>query len=179
MMAPSPRLFVVFLTLFGIAFAVIYTPDAPQTKHPDFLATLWASEFESGPSQGAYPIGMASHPDGSMYIVNMYSHALSRFSTAVGGTEADNKIGYLQQVNVPCGMKFSADGTRLFVAQQSTGLVSEHRFTGPNIGERIGVCSVGTTQTTDLQIDPLSGDIFVSSLGAGQRVYRISSMFVT
>lgn len=166
---------VLLLVIVSIASAAPKVPDAPQTTHPDFLATLWASGFDhSGPNRGGYPIGLAGHPDGSMYIVNYDTGTLSKFSTATGGTEADNAIGVLN-LQHPTGMKFSPSG-RLYVASQDLGLITEHHYTAPNIGALISTCILGVGQATDLQFDPLSGDIFVSTLTSGNKVYRVSSM---
>lgn len=173
----NANIVIVFVLLaLGIANAAIRTPDVPHTMHQDYKATLFASHFD-GPEadRGGYPIGLAGHPDGSLYVANSHMNTLCKMDTSVGGTEAQTKIGELQGVVHPSGMKFSTDG-RLFVASQIGGTVTEHEYTGPNIGAIIGTCHTGTDRNTDLQIDPLSGDIFFSTLRYGYRLYRITSM---
>eukprot|EP00698_Gefionella_okellyi_P005837 TRINITY_DN15278_c0_g1_i1.p1 TRINITY_DN15278_c0_g1~~TRINITY_DN15278_c0_g1_i1.p1 ORF type:complete len:352 (-),score=63.65 TRINITY_DN15278_c0_g1_i1:59-1114(-) len=163
--------------LLACAALVLALPDAPVTDHPGYKSTLFAHSFGGNGNDGGYAVGLAAHPDGSLYIGNYHTGTLSKWSVSQsGGTELDHKVGVLQDTVFPAGMKFSASG-RLFVANQGNARVTEHTATGAFVDSCIRLTEFN--QVTDLQIDPISQDIFVSTLGANKKVYRISNFATT
>ncbi len=176
--------------LLLVVVATVFSSSAfGATPAPGFSVIDWVTAVANGGAVG--PVGVAADPNSihDIYVMNYASGRLYRYTDTLGGVETSTSpIGLVQDLTVhgygwvggnnAAGIAFDKDG-RLYVALQAWQRVAEIDKTNGQIlrylASPFGAYGDGTgyfPAATGIAVDPLSGDIFVSTLGYG-RIARV------
>jgi len=136
---------------------------AAGTPAPGYAVTDFATGFGTFIPFGPGPIGVAFDAAGNLYSTAYFTGGLYRFPPA-GGTFETAQISSLG--SRVTGLAFDKSG-RLFVARQGEGDVLE---LDPATGAIKATVASGICNPNAVVVDPLSGDLFVSSCGTVQRL---------
>lgn len=177
-----------FGCLVALAFAVLAIVGASSafgaTAAPGYAVSDWATGMANTGSFGVGPVGVAADPNSihDIYVMNYASSRLYKYNDAAGGVEdATHFVGVVADTGIfaygtasgPAGIAFDKTG-RLYVAIQGWWRVAEIDKTSGQIlrylGSPYASFGDGTGQypgATGIATDPLSGDLFVSTLSLG------------
>jgi len=130
---------------------------------PGYAVTDFATGFGTFIPFGPGPIGVAFDAAGNLYSTAYFTGGLYRFPPAGGTFETAqiSSVGFRVT-----GLAFDKSG-RLFVARQGEGDVLE---LDPATGAIKATVASGICNPNAVVVDPLSGDLFVSSCGTVQRL---------
>jgi len=148
----------------GSATVNFINPSGPSacniglgTAAPGFAVTTFASGFPNSSCVG--PIGLAFDPNGNLLVGDFPTGVLYKFPPQGGVAGPATEVGPTSSTSL-AGLAFTADG-RLYAADQANNRVVE---LSPLTGAVLR--TVATVRVaTDIQVDPLSGDLFVSGTG--------------
>jgi hypothetical protein len=136
---------------------------AAGTPAAGYAVTDFATGFSTFLFYGPGPIGVAFDAQGNLYSTAYLSGGLYRFPPAGGTFETSliSSVGFRVT-----GLAFDKAG-RLFVARQGEGDVLE---LDPATGAVKATVASGICSPNAVVVDPLSGDLFVSSCGTVLRL---------
>jgi hypothetical protein len=137
---------------------------AAGTPAPGFAVTDFATGFNTFIPFGPGPIGVAFDAVGNLYSTAYYSGGVYRFPPS-GGTFETSRLGSVGYRVT--GLAFDRSG-RLFVARQGEGDILE---LNPSDASVKGTVASGICNPNAVVVDPLSGDLFISSCGTVQRLH--------
>jgi RHS repeat-associated protein len=124
------------------------------------------------PNGGIGPTGLAFDTDGSLFIQDYWNGTLYHVP-AGGGDVTGHQLTSLP--GTPDGLAMTPDGAHLYVARQGASDVVE---VNKSTGTILRTVATGLTCASDIVVDPISSDLFVSepcSDGSGVGVRRISN----
>ena len=140
------------------------------TAAPGYSVTTFAGNFPNDCFAGFGPIGLAFDANGTLYVGDNNNNSIYRFGQQGGIAGPATLLGTVpfSLGAGPMGLTFTKDG-RLYVGLRFGAKILE---VNPATGAVIRVAANLPDDPLDLHIDPLSGDLFVSTFGA---VYRITN----
>ena len=178
------------LTSF-LLFFLGSTPAAAQgancvTGLPVAAPAYSTSNFVTSMAYGAFggcagAAGMAFDDAGDMYVVNEADGHLYKFGAAGGFANPATRVTTTAYPLSWCSQElaFSADFSRLYMTRQFCGNAGDVVEISKADGHVIRTVATGMRCATGIAVDPLSGDLFVSSPcppgGGTDDIYRISN----
>jgi hypothetical protein len=136
---------------------------------PGYSVTTFASNFPIDCFSGQGPIGIAFDANGSLLVGDIFNSTLYRFGQQGGIAGPATKVAVVQGTTLG-GLVFTADG-RLYAALKSMNKVAE---LNPSTGAVIRMVAE-YTDPIGLAVDPISGDLFVSSQDGVARISNFTS----
>jgi DNA-binding beta-propeller fold protein YncE len=136
---------------------------------PGFAVTDFATGF---PNTGAVgPVGVAFDSNNNLLAMDYANGVLYRFGPLGGVAGATTQVNTTPIPGAPSGLAFGKDG-HLYLARQSASDVLE---LNPTTGSIVRTVASGVPCATGIATDPLSGDLFVSTVGCSSiGVMRLS-----
>src|SRR5208283_3876462 len=128
----------------------------PGMAAAGFAVKTFASGFPNTSCLG--PIGLAFDPNGNLLVGDYSTGVLYKFPPQGGVAGPATEVGNTGIVSLD-GLAFTRDG-RLYASDQADNTVVE---LDPNTGTVLRTVAK-VAFATDLAVDPLSGDLFASSL---------------
>jgi hypothetical protein len=153
------------------AFAVAAgaTPATAATGHNGASVRVFASGFPFD-DRGIGPVGLAFDDQRRLYVTDRH---LYRFGPPGGDASAAQLTG-TPLGTIATGLAFAADG-RLYAGRFTGDQVGEIVELDPSSGAVVRRVAAGLPCPTALAIDPLTSDLFVSTVSCGRQVLRISA----
>ena len=128
------------------------------------------SFLSSAPApSGVGPIGLTFDAGGSLLVGDGPDGFVYRFGTGGGVADSGHRVNATSVPGVLTGLAFGKDG-RLYAGRNSGGDVVE---IDPGTGAIVRTVIAGLGQVRALAVDPLSGDLFVTS--AGSSLIRVAN----
>jgi thiol-disulfide isomerase/thioredoxin len=128
-----------------------------QIKHDNVITAIGTGLFDFGHIDGSgdsarlqHPLGLAVHPDGSIYIADTYNGAIRRFDP-----KTNNVSTVARDLAEPSDICFSADGNSILVVEAASGDIT----TIP-VGQSTTVAGQ-TMRTVRPEIDIAAGSVTV------------------
>jgi WD40 repeat protein len=97
-----------------------------QIKHDNVITAIGTGLFDFGHIDGSgdsarlqHPLGLAVHPDGSIYIADTYNGAIRRFDPKI-----NNVSTVARDLAEPSDICFSADGNSILVVEAASGNIT-------------------------------------------------------
>lgn len=151
------------LALLGAGIA------AGASAAPDVAVAPFATGFPSD-SNGIGPTGMAFDTSGRLFVADR--GRLYRFGPTGGRADADHQVNRAGLPGVLAGLALGRDGN-LYAALRRTPAQGDVVELNQQTGQVARVVASGISCPTGLAVDPLSGDLFVSSVYCSPQVTRI------
>jgi sugar lactone lactonase YvrE len=131
-----------------------------------------ASDFVTGlPNNSVLgPIGLAFDPSGNLFVMDQFNAQLYKFGPTGGVPSAATQVSANAIPGNPTGIAFDKAG-HLYVALRDAGEVAE---LDPSNGTVIRTVATGICDAEGIVVDPLSGDLFVTSWLCHPDIYRVS-----
>lgn len=139
---------------------------AAATAGPGYAVSDFATDFYNNGIIG--PTGVAFDSSNRLYVMDFLSGYLYRFGP--DGGSATSPLNSTPISDRPDGITFDKSG-RLYVARQGASDVVE---IDPDTGAILRTVASGIPCATGLATDPISGDLFVSTVGCESSILRIS-----
>jgi sugar lactone lactonase YvrE len=146
------------------ATAAAYTPA------PGVVVNPFATGFSSNVA-GKGPVGVAFDAVGNLYVTS--GRYVYRFGPAGGRADSAHRVNAAPIPGILTGAAFGRNGA-LYVARWTKGRTGDVVEVDPSTGVVVRQMASGLTCPTGLAVDPVSGDIFVSSVFCAAQVLRIS-----
>jgi sugar lactone lactonase YvrE len=155
---------VVIGTLACSATAVAYSPS------PGVVAEPFATGFS--PARGGEgPVGVAFDGVGNLFVTA--GRDLYRFGPAGGRADRAHRVNAAPMSGILAGLAFGQSGG-LYAARWTAARTGDVVQLDPATGRVLRQVVSGLACPTGLAVDPLSGDLFVSSVWCVPQVLRIS-----
>jgi hypothetical protein len=153
----------------AIAVLLLAAPAHGFTVHNGAGASVFASGFE--PRDGIGPIGIAFDGAGDLFVGSR-GH-LYRFGPE-GGTAADHQVTTTPVGENIAGIAFGRGG-RLYAARRHTRRLGPGDIVelDPRNGAVLRTLTGPIPCPTGLAVDPLTGDVFISTYVCGENVLRL------
>lgn len=164
------RGWVVACGLAALACAAAAPGAHAFTAQHGAAATAFATGFDSIPGKGIGPVGLAFDTSRRLDVVAL--EHLYRFGPA-GGRAADARVSTRPISKLTTGLTFGKDG-RLYAAGYTGDRVGAVVELDASDGSVLRTVAAGLPCPTALATDPLSGDLFVSTVGCGRVIVRIA-----
>ncbi|MHB8576272.1 MAG: Ig-like domain-containing protein, partial [Dehalococcoidia bacterium] len=153
---PLPTQATVSFTNGGGAPCATGTPAAAA----GYAFSIFASGFANGNCAG--PIGVTFDPAGNLWVGNVFNGLLYKFGPAGGAASAATQVNGGPTNFDPHGMSFSKDGAHLFLVRYDPhDDVVELNMTDGSVRRTV---ATGFNGPVGIATDPLSGDLFVTSI---------------
>src|SRR4051794_34688983 len=147
------------------ATASAYTPASGVAVDPFATGFLAAAG-------GKGPVGVAFDAVGNLYVTA--GDGLYRFGPAGGRADRAHRVNAAPIPGILAGLAFGRDGA-LYAARWTKGRVGDIVQLDPSTGRVVRQVADGLTCPTGLAVDPISGDLFYSSVFCLPEVVRINS----
>lgn len=147
--------------------AVSAMPALASTAGPGYAVSDYATGFPNSGTDGIGPLGLAfdgPSTTANLYVMDYINGFLYKFAPGGGVAGPGTRVNSTPISAAPDGIAFSLDFAHLYVARQAAGDLLE---ISPANGTIIRTVATGLPAATGLATDPLSGDLFVSEVGAG------------
>ena len=154
---------VLVLALLGAGIA------AGASSAPGVAVAPFATGFPSD-GDGIGPTGMAFDTSGRLFVADRTR--LYRFGPTGGRADADHQVNRAGLPGVLAGLALGRDGN-LYAALRRTPVQGDVVEIDQQTGQVARVVASGISCPTGLAVDPLSGDLFVSSVYCSPQVTRI------
>ncbi len=162
--------FVLLTMLFGMIG--VQPALAAGTPAAGFAASDFATGFATtNPTNGVGPIGVAFDASDHLYVMDDPSGLLYKFGPGGGAASAATQVNTTPIGGVPTGIAFDKSGNLYAALQAANQVVQVDPTTGAVLRAVASVPCV-----TGLATDPLSGDLFATTVGCSSvSVARISN----
>ncbi|MHB1570804.1 MAG: protease pro-enzyme activation domain-containing protein, partial [Solirubrobacteraceae bacterium] len=137
------------------------------TAGAGFAFTNFATNFGVGPGSCQGPIGIAFDSSGDLYAEDTFGNELYRFGPQGGSAGASTLVGTVTGNGARIsGMAFGKDG-ELYAGEYCGDMVQLDPATAKVVRTVVPNSSSLMPCPTGVAVDPLSGDLFASNVGAG------------
>jgi sugar lactone lactonase YvrE len=157
--------------IVAVGATLAYTATAgAYTAAPGVVVNPFVTGFATS-AAGEGPVGVAFDAVGNLYVTagrNLY-----RFGAEGGRADAAHRITSARIPGIVAGLAFGRDGA-LYAARWTQGRTGDVVQLDTATGRVVRQVARGLACPTGLAVDPVSGDIFVSSVECVPQVLRIS-----
>jgi hypothetical protein len=157
----------------AVAGCVLFTTPAlaGYDAAPGYAISAFATDFQFTSKDGVGPIGLAFGGDGELFVADRTDQNIYAFGRAGGVAGASTRINATPIAGSPHGLAFGKDG-RLYLALTSSSAIVE---IDPADGSVLRTVTKSVPCPVGIAIDPLSGDLFASSVDCTRNLFRISN----
>ena len=143
------------------------------TAAPGYSVTTFASNFARDCFSGISPFGVAFDASGTLFVSDLIDNSIYSFGPQGGTAGPATRVGTIPSSfgAGPVGLAFTKDG-KFYVGLRFGAKILEM---DPATGDVLRVAATLPEDPLDLRVDPLSGDLFVSTYGAIHRITNFAN----